>query len=74
MKLIPVNSGNSRQKAFTMIELMVALIVFSIITVVLFKIFPGGSRTASRGNWTNNSITLYYDLHQNPATLKEQLT
>ena len=30
MKLIPVNSGNSRRKAFTLIELMVALIVVSI--------------------------------------------
>ena len=46
----------NKKKAFTLVEVIIALAIFSLLLAGIYKIFIGGSKTAGKGQWINTTI------------------
>ncbi len=46
----------NKRKAFTLVEVVIALTIFSFLLVGIYKVFIGGSQTAGKGQWINNTV------------------
>ena len=46
----------NRRKAFTLIEVIIAAIIFCLLLAGVYKLLIGGSKTAGKGQWINTSI------------------
>ena len=44
------------RKAFTLVEVVIALAIFSLLLVGIYNVFIGGSKTAGKGQWINNTV------------------
>ncbi len=45
-----------KRKAFTLVEVIIALAIFSLLLAGIYKVFIGGSKTAGKGQWINNTV------------------
>ena len=54
-----------KKKAFTLVEVIIALAIFSLLLTGIYKVFIGGSKTAGKGQWINNTV----DQMRNALTL-----
>ena len=46
----------NRKKAFTLVEVIIALVIFSLLLAGVYKLFIGGSKTAGKGQWINTTV------------------
>lgn len=46
----------NRKKAFTLVEVVIALAIFSLLMAGIYKVFIGGSKTAGKGQWINTTV------------------
>lgn len=45
-----------RRKAFTLVEVLIAAVIFCLILAGVYKLFIGGSKTAGKGQWINTTV------------------
>ena len=45
-----------KRKAFTLVEVVIALAIFSLLLTGIYKVFIGGSKTAGKGQWINTTV------------------
>lgn len=46
----------NKRKAFTLVEVIIALAIFSLLLTGIYRVFIGGSKTAGKGQWINNTV------------------
>jgi prepilin-type N-terminal cleavage/methylation domain-containing protein len=46
----------NKRKAFTLVEVVIALAIFSLLLTGIYQVFIGGSKTAGKGQWINNTV------------------
>ena len=46
----------NKRKAFTLIEVIIAMAIFCVLLVAVYKLFIGGSKTANKGQWINTTV------------------
>ena len=46
----------NRRKAFTLVEVVIAAVIFCGLLAGVYKLFIGGSKTAGKGQWINTSV------------------
>ena len=46
----------NKRKAFTLVEVVIALAIFSLLLTGIYRVFIGGSKTAGKGQWINNTV------------------
>jgi prepilin-type N-terminal cleavage/methylation domain-containing protein len=52
----PHRSPPSFRRAFTMVELMIAVTILAIFLFFAYRLFLGGTATANKGNWINATV------------------
>lgn len=45
-----------RKKAFTLVEVLIAMAIFSLLLTGVYQLFIGGSKTAGKGQWINGTV------------------
>ena len=45
-----------KKKAFTLVEVVIAVAIFSLLLAGIYKVFIGGSQSAGKGQWINNTV------------------
>jgi prepilin-type N-terminal cleavage/methylation domain-containing protein len=46
----------NKRKAFTLVEVIIALAIFSLLLTGIYRVFIGGSKTAGKGQWINTTV------------------
>lgn len=62
--------GKAKKLAFTLIEILVAIVIMAIFVYYAYQLFVGGSKTANKANWTSSIVN---QLRNGTALLNKQI-